>query len=163
MVSKKDYVKKWCELALVRTKNINTRASSSYGLKHYCEQSIGVYVSNQEIIEVMEELGFIKQRCDCVNYQFNISKIINKVIFKNKLGEEYAGTNRCWNPRSLNINCDLSIDIFKFNYHLVYENDEVSEIITSNIELEEGTKFNYNGSDFQVTSKSINDILAENI
>lgn len=163
MISKKDYIKKWCELALVRTKNINTKASSSYGLKHYCEESIGIYVSNQEIIEIMEKLGFIKQRCNGLNYQFNISKIINKVIFKNKLGKEYAGNSRQFHPRSVNINCDLSIDIFNFNYHLVYENDEVSEIITSNIELEEGTKFNYNGSKFEVTSKLINDILAENI
>lgn len=55
------------------------------------------------------------------------------------------------------------IDKNKFNYHLVYENDEVSETITSNIELEEGSKFTYNGSEFEVTSKLNNDILAENI
>ena len=94
MVSKKDYVKKWCELALVRTKNINTRASSSYGLKHYCEQSIGVYVSNQEIIEVMEELGFIKQRCNGVNYQFNISKIPDDLLMtQEELQEDVAFMN----------------------------------------------------------------------
>jgi len=55
------------------------------------------------------------------------------------------------------------IDNNKFNYHLVYENDEVSETITSNIELEEGSKFIYKGLDFEVTSKLNNDILAENI
>ena len=55
------------------------------------------------------------------------------------------------------------IDNNKFNYHLVYENDEVSETIMSNIELEEGSKFNYNGNKFEVTSKLNNDILAENI
>lgn len=55
------------------------------------------------------------------------------------------------------------IDKNKFNYHLVYENDEVSETIISNIELEEGSKFTYNGSEFEVTSKLNNDILAENI
>ena len=55
------------------------------------------------------------------------------------------------------------IDKNKFNYHLVYENEEVSENITSNIELEEGSKFTYNGLIFEVTSKLNNDILAENI
>jgi hypothetical protein len=55
------------------------------------------------------------------------------------------------------------IDKNKFNYHLVYENEEVSETITSNIELEEGSKFTYNGLIFEVTSKLNNDILAENI
>lgn len=50
-----------------------------------------------------------------------------------------------------------------FNYHLVYENEEVSEIINSIIELEEGARFKYNGLDFEVTSKLLNDILAENI
>jgi hypothetical protein len=55
------------------------------------------------------------------------------------------------------------IDNNKFNYHLVYENDEVSETITSNIELEEGSKFIYKGLDFEVTNKLNNDILAENI
>lgn len=50
-----------------------------------------------------------------------------------------------------------------FNYHLVYENEEVSEIINSIIELEEGSRFKYNGLDFEVTSKLLNDILAENI
>ena len=33
---KKELIKKWCELALLRTKKINYQASSSYGLKHYC-------------------------------------------------------------------------------------------------------------------------------
>ncbi len=55
------------------------------------------------------------------------------------------------------------IDKNKFNYHLVYENDQVSETFISNIELEEGTKFSYNGLDFEVTSKLVNNILAENI
>jgi hypothetical protein len=55
------------------------------------------------------------------------------------------------------------IDKYKFNYHLVYENDQVSESFISNIELEEGTKFSYNGLDFEVTSKLLNNILAENI
>ena len=55
------------------------------------------------------------------------------------------------------------IDKYKFNYHLVYENDQVSESFISNIELEEGTKFSYNGFNFEVTSKLVNNILAENI
>ena len=57
---KKEYIKQWVENALTRTKNVNSNASSSYGLKHICESSIGVYVSNQEIIDVMTELGFEK-------------------------------------------------------------------------------------------------------
>lgn len=55
------------------------------------------------------------------------------------------------------------IDKNKFNYRLVYENDQVFESFISNIELEEGTKFSYNGFNFEVTSKLNNDILAENI
>jgi hypothetical protein len=55
------------------------------------------------------------------------------------------------------------IDKNKFNYHLVYENDEVSETIISNIGLQEGSKFKYKGLDFEVTCKLNNDILAENI
>lgn len=55
------------------------------------------------------------------------------------------------------------INKYEFNYHLVYENDQVSESFTSNIELEEGTKFGYNGSIFEVISKLKNEILAENI
>jgi hypothetical protein len=103
MKTKKDYIKKWCELALTKTKNINPKTSSSYGLKHCCEESIGLYVSNQEIIETMEELGFMK-KSDGVNCKFNISKIVNKVVFENKLGKEYSNNNRQYHPRSLTIN-----------------------------------------------------------
>jgi hypothetical protein len=163
MISKKDYIKKWCELALKEVKNINTSAPSSYGLKHYCEDSIGTYVSNEEIIEVMNELGYNSRSFHRINCHYNISKIINKVIFSKRLGNQYKNDFRIFSERSSIINYDLKVDSFKFKYHLVYENDEVSETFTSNIELEEGTKFSYNGSCFEVTSKSINNILAENI
>jgi hypothetical protein len=99
---KTEYIKKWVENALTRTKNVNSNAPSSYGLKHLCEDSIGVYVSNQEIIDVMTELGFKKKKVT-VNYDFNISKIVNKVLFKNKLGSCYSCNYRVFNTKSKTI------------------------------------------------------------
>lgn len=99
---KKEYIKQWVENALTRTKNVNSKASGSYGLKHICESSIGVYVSNQEIIDVMTELGFEKRKYG-VNYDFNISKIVNKVVFKNKLSETYRDDYRVYHRRSKTI------------------------------------------------------------
>ena len=99
-IMKKEYIKQWVENALTRTKNVNQRAASSYGLKHYCEESIGEYVSNQEMIDILTELGFDKKRYAGPNYVFNISKIINKVVFENRLGREYSNSNRVYNPRS---------------------------------------------------------------
>jgi hypothetical protein len=99
---KKEYIKQWVENALTRTKNVNPNASGSYGLKHICESSIGVYVSNQEIIDVMTELGFEKRK-QGINYDFNISKIVNKVVFKNKLAETYNDIYRTYNRRSKTI------------------------------------------------------------
>ena len=99
---KKEYIKQWVENALTRTKNVNSNASSSYGLKHICESSIGVYVSNQEIIDVMTELGFEKRK-QGINYDFNISKIVNKVVFKNKLSETYKDDYRVYHIRSKTI------------------------------------------------------------
>lgn len=160
---KKQYIKKWCELALTEIKTINYTAPSSYGLKHYCEDAIGVYVSNTEIIEVMKELGYNSRIFYGINHNYNISKIINKVVFSKRLGDLYKNDYRCFNKRSSIIKYDFIIDKYKFNYHLVYENDQVSESFISNIELEEGTKFSYNGFNFEVTSKLVNNILAENI
>ena len=99
---KKEYIKQWVENALTRTKNVNSNASGSYGLKHICESSIGVYVSNQEIIDVMTDLGFEKRKYG-INYDFNISKIVNKVVFKNKLAETYNDTYRAYHRRSKTI------------------------------------------------------------
>jgi hypothetical protein len=100
---KNEFIKMWAEAALTKTKCINQRAASSYGLKHYGEESIGEYVSNQEMIDILTELGFDKKRYAGPNYLFNISKIINKVIFKNRLGREYSNSNRVYNPRSKTI------------------------------------------------------------
>jgi hypothetical protein len=99
---KTEYIKKWVENALTRTKNVNSNAPGSYSLKHICESSIGVYVSNQEIIDVMTELGFEKRKYG-VNYDFNISKIVNKVVFKNKLAETYEDIYRVYHKRSKTI------------------------------------------------------------
>ena len=103
IIMKNEFIKMWAEAALTKTKCINQRASSSYGLKHYCEESIGEYVSNQEMIDVLTELGFNKKRYVGPNYVFNISKIINKVVFKNRLGRMYNNTSRIYNPRSKTI------------------------------------------------------------
>lgn len=104
MKTKKDYIKKWCELALTKTKNINYNANSSYGLKHYCEDAIGSYVSNDEIIEVMKELGYNSKIINNINYKYNISKIVNEVIFNKRLGNEYQRKCRVFNKRSIIIN-----------------------------------------------------------
>jgi hypothetical protein len=107
MKTKKDYIKKWCELALKEVNNINQSAPSSYGLKHYCEDSIGEYVSNNEIIQVMEELGYNSKKYYNINYNYNISKIINKVVFSKRLGDQYQHNCRKFNKRSLIINCEI--------------------------------------------------------
>lgn len=100
---KKELIKKWCEIALLRTKKINYQASSSYGLKHYCEDSIGEYVSNTEIKQVMDELGFIKN--NDVNPVYNISKIINRVVFENRKKNIYSDKNRCFHQNAKRIVC----------------------------------------------------------
>lgn len=107
MNTKKEYIKKWCELALKEVKNINSSAPSSYGLKHYCENSIGVYVSNTEIIEVMKELGY-KSRVYCkINHDYNISIIVNKIVFNKRLGNEYSNDYKSYHSRSLTINFEI--------------------------------------------------------
>ena len=55
------------------------------------------------MIDVLTELGFNKKRYVGPNYVFNISKIINKVVFKNRLGRMYNNTSRVYNPRSKTI------------------------------------------------------------
>jgi len=100
---RRQYIKIWCETALTKRKTINVKSNSSYGLKHICEGAIGVYVSNEEIIECMESLGFIKRRQIGSNFQFNISKIVNNVVFKDRLGLLYSNEYRCFNRKSKTI------------------------------------------------------------
>ena len=100
---KKQYIKKWCETALIYRKTINSNSHNSYSLKHICEGAIGVYVSNEEIIECMESLGFIKRRQIGVNFQFNISKVVHNVVFKDRLGSLYSNEYRCFNDKSKTI------------------------------------------------------------
>lgn len=85
-MDKKEMIKTWIRLALTPVQRVQSNAPSSYGLKHHCEDAIGQYVHNNEIIECMEELGFLRKHHgrNSPNYDYNISKIINKVIFKNK-------------------------------------------------------------------------------
>lgn len=99
---KKELIKKWCELALTKTKAINYKAPSSYGLKHYCESSIGDYISNDEIKEVMIELGFNSDLK--LNSSYNISKIINRVLLIS--GKKmYSNDNRVFHSSSKTIVC----------------------------------------------------------
>lgn len=98
---KKELIKKWAELALTRTKVINKKAPSSYGLKHYCEDAIGEYVSNEDIKDVMFELGFISN--NKYNPSYNISSIINKVVFENKINNMYSDENRLFHKRAIKI------------------------------------------------------------
>ena len=91
-------IKKWVESALKKTKNINFNALSSYGLKHICEDSIGVYVSNQEMIDTLKELGFeMKIIKGTPNYLFNISSIIKRVGYSKRtppnIEDMESGTN----------------------------------------------------------------------
>lgn len=104
MKTKKDYIKKWCELALKEIKTINYSAPSSYGLKHYCENSIGIYVSNSEIIEVMKELGYNSRVFYGINHNYNISVIVNKVVFSKRLCNQYSNDYKTYHKRSLTIN-----------------------------------------------------------
>jgi hypothetical protein len=107
MKTKKEYIKKWCELALKEIKTINYSAPSSYGLKHYCENSIGIYVSNKEIIEVMNELDYNSRVFYGINHNYNISVIVNKVVFSKRLGREYSNDYKSYHKRSLTINFDI--------------------------------------------------------
>lgn len=101
MSIKKEYIKAWCENALRPVKNINNNAPSSYGLKHICEQSIGVYVSNDEFKEVMKELKF--KHTKGINHNYNISKIIDRVVFSKKLGNLYDDSCRGFHHKSKTI------------------------------------------------------------
>jgi hypothetical protein len=105
-MKKKDYIKLWCSLALIRTKKVNQFANSSYGLKHKCEDSIGVYVSNEEMKEVMNELGF-QSKCDGINCYYNISKVVNRVIFKEKIGQIYDDSIRGYDSKAKNITIEI--------------------------------------------------------
>lgn len=98
---KNEFIEKWVESALTKTKNVNRISASSYTLKHICEESIGVYVSNQEMIDTLKELGFeMKIIKGTPNYLFNISSIIKKVVFKTKLGNEYNNKTRHFNMKT---------------------------------------------------------------
>lgn len=98
---KNEFIKKWVESALTKTKNVNRISASSYKLKHICEESIGVYVSNQEMIDTLKELGFeMKIIKGTPNYLFNISSIIKRVVFKTKLGNQYNNTTRHFNIKT---------------------------------------------------------------
>lgn len=100
MKTKKDYIKKWCETALTKTKYVNRKAPSSYGLKHMCENSIGEYVSNDEMKEVMRELGF-KCISNGTNEDYNILAIVNHVVFENRLNIVYKNKKEgVYHPRA---------------------------------------------------------------
>lgn len=102
-MTKKDYIKKWIENALTKTVKVNPNSSTSYGLKHYCEQSIGYYVSNEEMKENMKELGFLFEKCNRVNEYYNISIVVNKVVFTQKLGNQYKDIDRSFHVKAKEI------------------------------------------------------------
>lgn len=99
-MNKEKMIDLWIENALSKTKNVNKNASSSYGLKHFCEESIGVYVSNDEMKNAMIDFGFISDKKG-VNWHFNISKKINRIIFKNKLSNLYSDKNRVFTGKEI--------------------------------------------------------------
>lgn len=108
-IDKKDLIKLWIKLALTPTKNINVNSNTSYGLKHYCEQAIGQYVSEPEFIECMNENYFKikKLYSDEKSFIYNISKVVNKVTFF--YGEEQISNyyNRAFGDKSKDIKIQL--------------------------------------------------------
>lgn len=101
MKTKEDYIQKWIENALTKTKNINNKAPSSYGLKHICERAIGVYVSNDEMKKAMKRNGFISKAS--LNEQYNISNNITMVVFKKPLGKQYYVSYADYNNKKATI------------------------------------------------------------
>lgn len=99
MSEKKKYIKLWIAHALTPIKTINRSAPSSYGLKHICESSIGVYVSNEEMKVCMKEMGFDLSGCN-LNPIYNISSIINDVRLETKLGNSHDSIPRVFHPKS---------------------------------------------------------------
>jgi len=99
-MSKEQYIKIWCLLALTKRKTINNNASSSYGLKHLCEDAIGIYVHNEEIKTAMKELGFKSRLWNTVNESYNITGVVNKVVFDKKLGNTYSDECRVFDPKA---------------------------------------------------------------
>ena len=51
----------------------------------------------------MDELGFIKN--NDVNPVYNISKIINRVVFENRKKNIYSDKNRCFHQNAKRIVC----------------------------------------------------------
>ena len=98
-MEKQEYIHIWIDSALKKTKNINLKASTSYGLKHICESFLGVYVSNCEIKKAMREKGYKSN----LRNNYNISIVINKVVFRNKLGTEYNLEGRTFHRKAKEI------------------------------------------------------------
>jgi phage FluMu gp28-like protein len=104
-MEKQEYIRIWIDSALKKTKNINLKDSTSYGLKHICESSLGVYVSNLEIKTAMNEKGYksYSKSFSDLNESYNISIVINKVVFRNKLGTQYDLEQRTFHRRAKEI------------------------------------------------------------
>lgn len=100
-MTKYQMINLWVDNALVKTKILNSISPSSYGLKHLCEESIGVYVSNEEIKAAMISKGFMVDDCNNLNWHFNISVKINKVIFSKKLGNNYDNKSRYYRGKDI--------------------------------------------------------------
>ena len=49
-------IKEWCVNELLPYMP-GSKKCSSYILKHYCEKAIGTYVSNEQFIQALDELG----------------------------------------------------------------------------------------------------------
>ena len=65
----------WCEKSFKRSKSINRKSTTSYGLTHLFErdkETKSSYVSNEEFRGAMIKLGF--EHTDDVNMYFNISQ-----------------------------------------------------------------------------------------
>ncbi|MEJ1326479.1 hypothetical protein QY881_08775 [Latilactobacillus sakei] len=68
----------WILTTLTRAKTIN-RNDSSYGLKHYFENSpLGFYVSNGAMKGALLIAGFETRKIEDLNWYFNVSKVSAK-------------------------------------------------------------------------------------
>ena len=84
---------------VVITRRVNPRASGSYGLKHICEEEIGEYVANGELIVAFIHLGlqYKRIRPGSPNVHFNISM---RWVREKARASESARQSRRWQERA---------------------------------------------------------------
>lgn len=64
---------KWIKDNLIEIQRLRN-GHTSYGLKHYAEEDLGIYIKNGEFKYAMEEAGFHAYRTEHKNWSYAISK-----------------------------------------------------------------------------------------